>query len=227
MRTGAYRDHVNRCCDIFEDPHGEFPNTFSVPFPSSVHARDSDTGPFTRFPWDNGQPRRLSASFVGTTHGDVHVRHRLQSQCELMGSRCDFRGFAYGSSLRLKHESDFCLEAAGHTPFRKSLADSVGMGCIPMLFHPMTDNANDLLWADWKEAARVVVPRDKFISGQIDLPCLIDSVPQDLLSLMKQTLSKNARSFQISMHDDDADQVHRILVGLMVEARRRKSPPVV
>ena len=82
----------------------------------------------------------------------------LQAQCRQMGSRCAFVGYGFGKALNVKQESDFCLEAAGDTPYRKSLADSIGMGCIPMLFHPMTDNANEVLWHDWKESARVLVP---------------------------------------------------------------------
>ena len=100
-----------------------------------------------------------------------------------MGPRCAFAGFGRGSALAIKQESDFCLEAGGDSPFRKSLADSIGLGCIPMIFHPMTDHANELLWADWKEGARVLVPRDDYVAGRIELSRLVETAPPPLLDV--------------------------------------------
>ena len=200
--------------DEWEDPLGEYPNLFSVPFPSSIHAISADTGSAPP-PWDTRLPRRHAASFVGTVnHGDLAVRRQLLSQCRQMGARCVFTGFGKGSALPVKQASDFCLEAAGDTPFRKSLADSVGMGCIPLLFHPMTDHANEWLWAGWKEAARVVAPRDALIEGRLNLSQLIGSAPAPLLTRMKATLAQHARRFQISLEDDDDDEVHMILTAM-------------
>ena len=248
LRSSAYWEdndplHPNR--SNWEDPLNEYPNLFSVPFPSSIHAIVTEPPPpqqqqralrelrhppkqplppYSQLlsspqsklpPWDTSQPRKYAMSFIGTSnHGDVAVRLRLQAQCRQMGSKCVYAGFGMGKAMGLKMESDLCLEAAGDTPYRKSLADSIGSGCVPMLFHPMTDHANGWLWDSWKDAARVVVPRDDFITGRLKLARLAETMPPPLLALMKATISANARRFQISLSDDDCDSVHMILTGL-------------
>ena len=161
LRSTAYWcDDISR--SWFEDPYGEFPNAFSVPFPSSIHAAggNSRLASSARPPWDTSAPRRLQMNFIGQAdHGDPETRQRVVAQCKRLGKRrCSVSGFATGGGLQIKHDSDFCLEPQGDSPFRKSLADSIGMGCIPILFHPMTDNANALLWEGWKQASRVLIP---------------------------------------------------------------------
>lgn len=114
----------------------------------------------------------------------------------------------------IKRECDFCLEPAGDTPYRKSLADSIAFGCIPILFHPMTDNANGWLWDGWREAGRVLVPRDDFLAGRITLRALLETLPSSLREHMKATVSTYARRFQVSLGDDPngvGDEVHAIV----------------
>lgn len=237
FRSSAYWPRLSAYPNSSEwEVHGsDFPNLHSMPFPGSIHAMQQEKanascstlappqvevslpkneGPLQ--PWDTSKPRKYAVSFVGTTyHGDKPVRSRMQAQCKQMGaSRCVFKGFGNGAGLGAKHESDFCLEAGGDTPFRKSLADSIGMGCVPMLFHPMTDHANGLLWSKWKEAARVLVPRDAFLAGRLTIRRLVDTCPPGLLALYKKTISTNARRFQISLIDDPGDAVHMMLTGL-------------
>ena len=84
----------------------------------------------------------------------------------------------------------------------------------------MTDHANDWLWADWKHSARVLVPRADFVTGRILLSRLIETIPPPLLARFKATLSAHARRFQISLNDDDGDQVHMMLTGAMAALKR-------
>lgn len=110
--------------------------------------------------------------------------------------------------------ADFCFEPAGDTPFRKSLADSIAVGCIPVLFHPMTDNAHEWLWQGWKEATRVLIPRDAYLRGELSLyRLLVVTLPPTLLARMKRVLSLNAHKFTISYDDDPGDELHALLVG--------------
>ena len=41
--------------------------------------------------------------------------------------------------LALAARATFCLEPEGDSPFRKSLSDSIGFGCIPVLFSNLTE----------------------------------------------------------------------------------------
>ena len=181
----------------------------------AASARHVKRAPTSVLPWDTSRRRRYAASYVGTwNHGDMAVRKKLWGQCKRMGRRCITMGFAHGSAMTIKGNSDFCLEAGGDTPMRKSLADSIGMGCIPMIFHPITVNANDWLWANWKDAALVNVPRNEFLAGRLNLSRLVETAPPQLVALMKSTLTANAQQFQISLDDDDLDAIHMILTGM-------------
>jgi hypothetical protein len=163
--------------------------------------------------------------------GDVEVRWRLRDQCtkldaarahELGVKPCEFLQGSDGKDLPRKQRADFCLEPAGDTPYRKSLADSLSFGCIPILFHPMTDNANEWLWNGWKEASRILVPRDAFLRGNITLEGLLQTIPAPLVALMKRTVMKYARRFQISVEDDlEGDEVHMMLLGAAEYASKR------
>ena len=120
--------------------------------------------------------------------------------------------------LDAKRHCDFCLEPAGDSPYRKSLADSMAFGCVPIFFHPMTDNANEWLWGGWKEASRVYVERGDYLKpqseGGIILSELIESCPPALLQRYKATIMRYARRFQVSLFDDvepPYDAVHMML----------------
>ena len=90
----------------------------------------------------------------------------------------------------------------------------------------MTDNQAEWQWQGWKEASRVLVPRDAFLRGELTLEGLIQTVPPPLVELMKRTLMKYARRFQISVEDDlEGDLVHMMLTGAAEYASRRDHPP--
>jgi hypothetical protein len=69
-------------------------------------------------------------------------------------------------------------------------------------------------WKDWKDRARVLVPRDDFVAGRIDLKKLLQNIPLELLSLMKKTLKDKARRFQYSIDEDPEDGIRITLDNL-------------
>lgn len=75
-------------------------------------------------------------------------------------------------------------------------------------------------WSDWKARARVVVPREDFVKGRIDLKTLLETIPKELLELMQETLREKARRFQYSTDDDQHDGIRVILDNLYREALR-------
>ena len=88
----------------------------------------------------------------------------------------------------------------------------------------MTDNANGWLWDGWKEASRVLVPRDAFLSGDLSIATLIRTIPPPLLARMKQVLARYARRFQVSLEDDvEGDEVHLILTRAVAYAASQES----
>lgn len=198
-----------------------FPNLASVPYPSSLHFRKSST---KLAHLSNGAKRNVLMSFVGKyNHGDIEVRQLIHKLC--VGYKntktCEFLP-KYRAKDMPKARATFCLEPAGDTPGRKSLSDSITFGCIPVLFSELTDDVAPWFWLDWKDRARVLVPREEFVAGRIDLKKLLQSIPQDLLKLMQKTLGEKARTFQFSLDDDQGDGVRVILDNLHREALERK-----
>ena len=194
-----------------------YPNLASVPYPSSLHFRKS----ITKLPHlTKDAKRKVLMNFVGKyNHGDIEVRERIHDMC--VGYKdskiCKFVPKYYPRSMP-KAKATFCLEPAGDTPGRKSLSDSITFGCIPVLFSELTDDVAPWFWLDWKERARVLVPREEFVAGRIDLKALLQSVPNDLLKLMQSTLKDKVRRFQYSLDDDQEDGVRVILDNLHSQA---------
>ena len=216
----------------------EYPNLHSVPYPSGMHWSDRrDVRAANRV---RSGPLML---FVGNLlHGDRGVREQIRLQCKEadpsicqrapaphMGSWLDRVGWTNivrdadgdlgGISkndwlLLRKATAVFCLEPGGDTPFRKSISDSIAFGCIPVLFSNLTDAVAPWFWGDWKADARVLVPRDDFAAGRIDLPRLLGSIPESRVREMQRTLWRFGRRFQYSIGHDPDDAVSVMLRGV-------------
>jgi len=207
---GAHRYDPN------DSTNETYPNLASVPYPSSLHFRKSNT----KLAHLEQEKRRVLMSFVGKyNHGDTEVRERIHSSC--VGYKdtkvCEFVP-KYNTKDMPKARATFCLEPAGDTPGRKSLSDSITFGCIPVLFSELTDDVAPWFWLDWKDRGRVLVPREEFVAGRIDLKKLLQSIPPELLKLMQSALKAKARKFQYSLDDDQDDGVRVILVNLHRQA---------
>ena len=155
------------------------------------------------------------------------MRDRIRAQCVKMQEQ--LKGSARGCDLQvynttnapLKRTATFCLEPGGDSPFRRSLTDDLVFGCIPVVFSRFLSNAYPWLWDGWREASSIVVPRQAFIDGDIDLFKLLSSIPSELLQLMQETISRHARRFQMSLADDRGDEIHHLLLGAKSAAEKR------
>ena len=200
-------------------PH-EYPNLFSVPYPSSVHwttaaASGGDPTATLKLPPVSERPKLML--FIGKfDHGDLAVRQRIKSQC--LGyadervctlTKCSSRGCA--RELLMKGTARFCLEPAGDSPFRKSLSDSLAFGCVPVLFHNFTDAVAPWFWGAWRQDARVLIDRDAFVSGAIDLRDKLSAIPARRVEQMARTIARNKRSFQYAIDDVAGDAVDIIV----------------
>lgn len=116
----------------------------------------------------------------------------------------------------------FLARCTGDSPWRKSLSDSIVFGCIPVLFSELTDDVASWHWGEWKERGRVLVPRDEFVAGRIDLKTLLESIPPQLLELMQTTIREKARRFQYSVDDDQEDGIRVILENLYQQVLDRE-----
>ena len=97
------------------------------------------------------------------------------------------------------------------------------LGCIPVLFSRLQDDHTyPWLWGSWHEEARVLVPRQAFLRGELDLNRLLSSAPPELITHFQRTIAQHARVFQFSEVDDGGDQLHALLVGALREAQRHE-----
>ena len=222
----------------------KYPNLMSMPAPSSLHFKKKANSSWTSsLPAGNNHPaannnRPFLMLYVGAaSHGDTQVRQRIRDDCQRYQQEqqeedhdndvChhalvdpttdDNRTDHY---LTVKSQSIFCLEPAGDSPYRKSIADSISFGCIPVLFSDLTDDYAPWLWGDWKTRARVLVPREDYVAGRMDLQTLLQSIPLQLLRIYQRTLQENARKFQYSLDDDQEDGIRLLLDGLHRRAVR-------
>lgn len=243
-RKSRKKDQVisYNCTNITKDKE-QYPNLFSVPYPTSIHwgagstpatkgASKNETSSFATIeqpPWTTSNHTRDTLMlFIGSVkHGDVRVRKRIAELCLYYHAKVNeklcppegFTGKSATSNYNQKGKATFCLEPGGDSPWRKSLGDSISFGCIPVLFHDYTDDVAPWSWGAWKNQARVLVPRDAFITGQIDLLKLLQSIPPKLLELMQYTLSRYAHQFQYSIDEYYPDDGIRVtLDGLKAQA---------
>lgn len=203
----------------------DYPNLMSAPYPSSLHFKAKTvTSKLPQF--TKASKRRTLMGYIGrSNHGDTQVRKKIVQACRryhdkrVCASYSDWRP----ALVTAKSKSTFCLEPAGDSPWRKSLSDSITFGCIPVFFSELTDDVAPWFWQDWKARARVVVPRDEFVAGRIDLKVLLEAIPSKLLKLMQSTLKQKARRFQYSVDDDQEDGIRVILDNLHRQALEMES----
>ena len=110
---------------------------------------------------------------------------------------CQAHHFGPKDTLALKGDAKFCLEPVGDTPFRKSFAESVSFGCIPVTFSPLSDL--QVSWsAPFMNASRVAVSRRDFLAGKIDLRETLGGIPAADVRGMQAVLRAHGRGFQYS-----------------------------
>lgn len=204
-----------------------FPNLFSVPYPSSLHYGGKPKKKEQDLPQiKNPAKKSFLMSYIGKVdHGDLPVRTQIAESCTRYKDKkvCSYTKQWATKYATLKSKATFCLEPAGDSPWRKSLADSISFGCIPVLFSELTDDVAPWFWSDWKARARVLVPRDEFVAGRIDLKVLLESIPPKLLELLQTTLKEKGRKFQYSVDDNQEDGIRVILDNLYREVTDRES----
>jgi len=169
---------------ILHDATRPYPRLFSVPYPSSFQWTRGSLPPSHASSRRDKMPvaeRTQLMLFIGSTwHGDVPVRKLIEKQCKPPACLYLRVSNVLTKELVAKSKATFCLEPGGDSPFRKSLSDSIALGCIPVLFHSYSNAVAPWMWGDWKRNARVMVPRAGFLT--VLLHVVASSLTQLLLS---------------------------------------------
>jgi len=197
--------------DSFEDGAKAFPNVYSVPYPSSIHWSPLQNAiP----PWahQSKEDRKTLMLFIGSdNHGDVQVRRLVHQMCNSYqdNSICRYERFRLDATL-LKGTAQFCLEPGGDSPWRKSISDSIAMGCIPVTFSEATSGVAPWHWRSWRSLGQVPVPRQAFLRGEIDLKTLLQRIPADFLVQMQSAVAENGGKWQYSLDDNFENDAFKV-----------------
>lgn len=119
-------------------------NEVGVPYPTYFHPRSDEE----IIAWQakiRQANRRNLVSFAGTPHKQwENIRSILIKQCTYALNECKFLNCSGESCVesspvvKLFMESEFCLQPPGDSPTRKSMFDALIVGCIPVVFDPLT-----------------------------------------------------------------------------------------
>ncbi|XP_010431721.1 PREDICTED: xyloglucan-specific galacturonosyltransferase 1-like [Camelina sativa] len=118
-------------------------NDVAIPHPTYFHPKTDDD----IANWQNkiiGKPRRSLISFAGGARPGKpdSIRSILIDQCKSSPNQCRFLNCTAGGCdkpetvIELFRDSEFCLQPPGDSPTRKSIFDSLILGCIPVIFDP-------------------------------------------------------------------------------------------
>ena len=121
-----------------------------------------------------------------------------------------------------KMSSIFCAEPEGDAPNRKSLYDSLLLGCIPVLFSRRTYALSPLHWdSSWKRDSSILVKYSDYVSGQLNLISYLESFVDSngsrwnkSVTSMQRSIADNAHSLQYSLDDSEEDAFARLFLLL-------------
>lgn len=201
-------------------------NWRAVPFPADVHWSSRAVRPY---PWESNHERDILVSFIGSNYSYNHKAARLRvslvKQCQSHPDLCYW--LPYGSNKDIKsrdfssintqngvsvHDvmsrSVFCLTPMGDLPTRKGLFDSILLGCIPVVFHPLTATTMYTWhWTEdlWESVVVQYLDRGRiFFSGLDIISSLNELFVKNRTSVLnkQRLIRENAFRLQYSLVED-------------------------
>lgn len=102
--------------------------------------------------------------------------------------------------FRVKAASVFCIEPEGDSPDRKSIYDSLLLGCIPVVFSRRSFALSPLHWdIRWKPTSAVYIDYGDFMDGRIDVLEYLRQRFEENGAEMQEAIRENAHSLQFSL----------------------------
>lgn len=195
-----------------------YPHLYSIPYPSSKEL----WGTSATYRVEEHLRRPFLLHYSGGLHGKygLDLRKKILADCEKASKyQCLVHNFATGknicSALEGKTRSKFCFEPGGDSPYRKSLYDSISLGCVPVLLSPY-----QLLVAPWhighfRNSAMVFLDRDVYLKNEVNIFTFLESlVSTGAYQRMQNALNVHSHAVQYALEDHPGDAVERLLVGV-------------
>ena len=134
-------------------------------------------------------------------------------------------------AFAIKSRSIFCIEPPGLSPARKSIVDSLLVGCIPVFIRgPEMREGFSRLWPyhfSWRANASVTFDVDDFVSGRMNFDGMRRALSQlnasGAVRQMQEVIGRNAHQliYGSDGHYRDDDAVGSLVHGLMAEIKKR------
>eukprot|EP00466_Bigelowiella_natans_P005474 jgi/Bigna1/142921/aug1.74_g17629 len=134
------------------------------------------------------------------------------------------------AALDAKRRSVFCLEPPGFGFVRKSVVDSLSLGCIPVIFMP-NDDVWQKYWATlWsmsmKKDMAIMINGYDLVDGKISLYETLTSISAERVREMQKSISNNYHKLHYSNIDYPGDAMERLLHILKAFGAKREKPHV-
>ncbi|KAJ8603271.1 hypothetical protein CTAYLR_006950, partial [Chrysophaeum taylorii] len=128
------------------------------------------------------------------------------------------RGFRPESLERVKGRSVFCLEPMGDSPYRKSIWDSLAVGCIPVVFSLYAEITAPWHWGSWRNDSRVYIPEQLLFEDDFDIVHHLASIPNATVRRMQETIASNNHRIQFAIDDLPYDAYETLVRRAAAEA---------
>lgn len=195
-----------------------YPHTFSVPYPATGHLGGHDAN----LPWQNIHiPRPYLMHFSGGLHGayGVNVRRKIIQDCANTSRwTCIMRSDKINKDIcevfKSKKQARFCLEPSGDSPPRKSMYDSISLGCIPVIFTPYLQLISPWHWGHIYTNCSIYINQQEYLAGRINLVKVLTHIDATNRSIIQQNIAKHGHNTQYSQQDYPDDAFERLLLGV-------------
>ena len=118
----------------------------------------------------------------------------------------------------VKGRSTFCLEPGGDSPYRKSLWDSLAVGCIPVVFSKYSELTAPWHWGAWRNASRVEIDEAAYVDGRVDLARVLGAIPNATVARMRRTIAARAHAAIYAVDDLPHDAYETLVRRAAAEA---------
>ena len=131
---------------------------------------------------------------------------------------------------RVKGHSVFCLEPLGDSPYRKSIWDSLSLGCIPVVFSLYSEITAPWHWGSWRNDSRVYIAEDELLQPNFDLIRHLRNIPREQIRRMQDAIARNAHRIQFAIDDLPFDSYETLVRRAASEATQFEAngvPPLL
>ena len=171
----------------------------SIAYPSTVNVNHENTPP----PWILHTHRKYLMTFGASPEGtprNKKIRAAIANQCK-NSKECNYINLGQYAqaqipvSFRAKFQSTFCIEPGGYGPERKSMMDSLLLGCIPVIVSD--DFVRFGIWKVnwwWYKNASIIITENDILDNNMSIRDHLAKVSPLQIRNMRDTIAKNAHT---------------------------------